>query len=312
MINNQYSVLKKVGEGHSQVFCCKDKYHPGENFAIKILSSNADCKEEALFNEEYYTLVKLNHPNIIKVAGKGTILLCDENETELHSIEPGCRFFLMEYFDGNIISETEWVRNEDNLRAILVQFASVLLYLHHSNYIYNDLKAENILLKNEGSRPVIKFIDFGLARNITGKENRSAAGTLHYLAPEILQGGKASVKSDFFSLGALLFKLIYNRFPFDGNSESEILTSIINSEPVYFPAECSESIVNILKKLLAKNPGERYVSSLEILNDLETDYKKQIFKQWFPAKVLISREENSLISNYLKDESRFDVLLNRR
>ena len=184
MINDRFHVKKKLGEGRSKVFLCSDTSFPGKDIAIKILPNQADEQEVQAFKEEFFTLRNLNHPNIIKVNEIGTIVKLNSDEQELTG---GSKFFTLEYCDGVNLLQFPGLKKEEILKEIITQLSSVLYYLHQSNYIYYDLKVENILASTINNKPVIKMIDMGLAGHIKLKNELSVRGTAEYLAPEILK-----------------------------------------------------------------------------------------------------------------------------
>ena len=141
MINERYLIKKKLGQGRSTVFLCSDSEFPDRDQAIKILSPDAPPEEISSFNNEFFVLRKLNHPNIIKSNELGTVVKMNGEED---GISLNSRFLTMEYFDGLGLIKYEKLNDEKVLLEIIKQLCSVLYYLHQSNYIYYDLKHENI------------------------------------------------------------------------------------------------------------------------------------------------------------------------
>src|SRR5690606_36735579 len=200
MINEKYIIKKELGEGRSKVFLCEDVDFPGRNIAIKILPDNAPVEEIESFRNEFFTLRRLNHPNIIKTNEYGTIV---RNNTPGSEIKTGSKFITLEYFEGAELSSSNF-KNENELRKIIAQLCSVLYYLHQSNFIYYDLKPENILVSNDEEDCIIKLIDLGLARYTFDEREFAARGTAEYIAPEILKNEPHDHRVDLYSLGMLL------------------------------------------------------------------------------------------------------------
>src|SRR5512139_243150 len=161
MINTRYEILKKLGEGRSKVFLCRDIEFRENEYAIKILPANVDKRERDAFLKEYFTLQKLEHSNIIEAYELGTVLHSDGEE----EIEIGSTFMTLEYFEGEILQSSKNIREEKILREITKQICAALYYLHQSKYIYYDLKPENILVSFRDGNPSIKLIDLGLAEH---------------------------------------------------------------------------------------------------------------------------------------------------
>ena len=305
MINTRYKIIKKLGEGRSLVYLCTDIEFPGREYAIKILPLGIDDKETKSFIKEYFILKKLEHPNIIRPFGLGTVVHVEKDD----EIEIGSSFITLEYFDGNELFNSREIHDEANLREIVKQICSVLYYLHQSKYIYYDLKPENILVSFIGDKPQIKLIDLGLAEYSPSTSNYEIKGTAHYIAPELLRKESHNHSVDFYSLGIILYRIIYNRFPFDTNNELDIYKAKIENDPNFPPVQnYSLELVNITKKLLEKDLTIRYSSSLAVIKDLGFALDLSITKEFLPAKVFSSRNYAvNVLSKYISDKSSSEV-----
>src|SRR3989339_772419 len=120
MINRRYSVTKKLGQGRSSVYLCEDGGQAGKNYALKILSANSSIEEQKVFKDEFQTIQKLDHPNIIQAYERGTVVEVSENEP----ISIGSKYLAMEYFDGSELLSFP-VSNENSLKEIIAQIFSV-------------------------------------------------------------------------------------------------------------------------------------------------------------------------------------------
>ena len=292
MINSRIEIIRKLGEGRSKVFLCSLIDLPRNNFAIKILSRDREQNEIKSFREEYQLLSELKHPNIISANEFGTVLSLDDTDIG-HGIVKNDLFFILEYFDGTEIDKCSELNNESLFLDIIWQIISVLYYLHQSNYIYYDLKAENILVKEVNGKPLIMFIDFGMAKFIPSIEEFYVRGTAEYIAPEILQKNPTDHRADLYSFGILLYKLIYGRFPFPIDSELEIYKAHVEQEYEFPGTNFPEKVINSIKKLLSKNPSERYFNTLHMIDDLSIE---------------IDLEEKSVWKEKLRFEGRSDEL----
>lgn len=140
----------------------------------------------------------------------------------------------------------------------MAQLLQALLYLHAKGIVHRDLKPENMLF--EKGTNSLKLIDFGIAVRHDGKEPlTSRIGTPYYIAPEVLlkQYGE---KCDLWSAGVIFYMMISYRPPFNGDSETEVMENILKLEPTFKgPAfkTVSKQCVELMKKLLNKNPDER-------------------------------------------------------
>ena len=135
MINYRFEILKQIGKGRSEVFLCKDVDFGAAVVAVKFLPSDVSEEELRSFKDEYFTLRKLDHPNIIKAFEIGEVVKVDVDD----QIKIESNFISLEYFESDELFKYDSLREEEKLREILKQICSVLYYLHQSNYIYYDL-----------------------------------------------------------------------------------------------------------------------------------------------------------------------------
>ena len=209
MINERYKILKLIGEGRSKVYLCEDVEFPGKEFALKCLPAGAEQEEIQNFRNEFFTLRKLDHPNIIKAYEIGTILKKDVDD----EVELGSKFITLEYFQASELKQSELFEDESTLKEIIRQLCAVLYYLHQANFIYYDLKPENILISGEQQNLKLKLIDLGFASFIPEHKSQQIKGSVQYIAPELLKKEPHDYRVGFYSLGMMLYLIIYNRFP---------------------------------------------------------------------------------------------------
>lgn len=305
MINQRYFIKRKLGEGRSKVFSVIDSEFPDKEIAIKVLPANVLREESDAFRQEYFTLRKLDHPNIIKAFDLGMVLSVDEDD---HDIETGSLFITLERFDSIDLLDYQQLKDEEKLVSIIKQICSVLYYLHQSNYIYYDLKPENILLSVVKDKPIIKIIDLGLTKYMLSEGDYSVRGTAEYIAPELLKKEPHDHAVDLYSLGILIYRIIYGRFPFDAKSELDIYKAHIDGHFDFPPVQYSQQLIDVVKKLLEKDPEERYGNSLQVLFDLGVDLNIQVVKDFLPARVLSSRKDIlNVVKSYVNDSKSNEV-----
>lgn len=299
MINNRYIIKKKLGEGRSKVFSAIDTEFPDKEIAIKILPVSAKPDEKDSFRDEFFRIKKFDHPNIIKTFEFGTVVTKDAEDLE---IEYNSDFITLEYFPSKeLLAYTELI-DERKLKEILTQLCAALYYLHQSNYIYYDLKPENILVSNYSNKPQIKLIDFGLAEYQLRELNIDAKGTAHYIAPELLKKEPHDHTVDLYSLGILLYRIVYGRFPFSTDNEVDIYKAHIEKEFVFPPSRYSKELITVIKKLLQKEASFRYHNALELLSDLGIEINLELTKDFIPAKFFTNRKDAvNIIRSYLAD-----------
>ncbi|HQI41970.1 MAG: hypothetical protein B6D44_16705 [Ignavibacteriales bacterium UTCHB2] len=305
MINGRYIIQKKIGEGRSKVFSIIDTEFPEREVAAKFLPYNSSFEEKQFFRDEYFTLQSLDHPNIIKPFELGSVLIKDEEDDE---IEIGSPFIILEYFNSVELLNYNKLNDEKQLYSIIKQICSVLFYLHQSNYIYYDLKAENILILEKENVPVIKLIDFGFAAKVFENENFAIRGTPNYLAPEIIKNESHDHRVDLYALGVLLYKIVYNKFPHESSDELEIYKAHLEDEVEFGDCIYSKRIIKVIEKLLKKSPLERYSNALEVLADLDIKIDFEIAKDFIPAKVFSGRKDViNIINTYINDNNSNEV-----
>lgn len=304
MINTRFNIKKKLGKGRSTVYLCEDIDFPGKSLAIKVLDNDVPVEEVKGLKDEYFILRKLNHPNIIKANEIGTIV---DYKGGYSGIHPGSKFITMEYFEGSNLLEYE-IRDESILIEIITQICSVLFYLHQSNYIYYDLKPQNILVNETDGMVNIKLIDLGLARLTYEKVPDNARGTAEYIAPELLIKEVHDHRVDLYSFGMLLYRLIYKQYPFNAANELDIYKAHLAGD-FNFPVNgYPEILISVVQKLLAKDPSERYYTSLQVLQDLEIPVDG-IKKDWVPAKAFTGRKDVlSIIDTFFNRHTDGEVL----
>lgn len=305
MINNRYIIKRKLGEGRSKVFSAIDTEFPDKEIAIKFLPVSAKPDEKDSFREEFFRLKKLEHPNIIKAFEYAKVVTKDAEDLE---IEYNSEFITLEYFPSRELLEYSELIEEKKLKEILKQLGAVLYYLHQSNYIYYDLKPENILVNNIGNKPRIKLIDFGLAEYQLEELNLEVKGTAHYIAPELLRKEQHDHTIDFYSLGIILYRIVYGRFPFNASSEVDIYRAHIEQEFIFPPSKYSRELISVIKKLVQKDPKARYHDALEILKDLGIKIDLEITKDFIPTKFFTNRKDAvNIIRTYIADKNNTDI-----
>jgi serine/threonine protein kinase/Tfp pilus assembly protein PilF len=306
MINQRYIVKKLLGKGRSKVFSVIDTEFPEKEIAMKILSPNIIHEEKYSFEKEYFTLRKLDHPNIIKAYDIGVVLTIDNEDQD--EIETGSSFITIEKFDSVEFNKYAEINNESTLINIIKQICSALFYLHQSNYIYYDLKPQNILVSGDSSNPQIKIIDLGLAHYILSDTEINIRGTAEYIAPEVLKRQSHDHSVDLYSLGIILYGSVYGKLPFEFQSELDIYKAHIEKEFDFAASDYSPKLIGVIKKLLTKDADQRYSTALQVLADLDVELNIELTKDFIPAKTLCGRKDTlTIVKTYLNDESSNEI-----
>lgn len=258
-----HRIIGEIGSGGmGRVFLAVDE-RLGRRVAIKTLKPQYtnDPALRARFMDEARAMAKLSHPNIVQIYDLG-------GPDEIPH-------FVMEYLEGRPLTEVA-VSLPLLQRVELVQKVVLAVeFLHQHNLLHRDLKPANILV---GADLDPKLLDFGLALQVGDLENRrtnfgAIIGTPDYLSPEQTRSDSIlDPRSDVFSLGTILYKVLTNSHPFHGESTQELISAIRQQDPV-LPRRLNTSLPralqNICLKALEKNAKDRYSSAREMANDIE-------------------------------------------
>ena len=263
-INDRYEIIKSIGEGGmANVYLAHDVILD-RDVAIKVLRGDlsGDDKFVRRFQREALAASSLSHPNIVEMYDVG-----EDN---------GTYYIVMEYINGKTLKQLIKKRGALSLAEcidIMLQLTDGVDHAHASYIIHRDLKPQNIMIEDSGA---IKITDFGIAmalNNTQLTQTNSVMGSVHYLPPEQASGKGATVKSDIYSMGIMLFELLTGNLPFKGDNAVEIafkqIKDDIPSVREINPA-IPQSVENIVLKATAKNPKNRYASAKEMHDDLLT------------------------------------------
>jgi serine/threonine protein kinase/tetratricopeptide (TPR) repeat protein len=305
LINFRFEIIKQIGKGRSEVYLCRDMDFNGKEVAVKFLSPDVNEDELKSFRDEYFTLGKLDHPNIINAFEIGEVVTIDQNDP----VQIGSMFISLEYFESSELFNYEFLQEEEKLKEILKQICSVLYYLHQSNYIFYDLKPENILVSSASKSPEIKLIDLGLAEFSPNQNEHVIKGTAQYIAPELLKKESYDHQVDLYSLGIMLYEIIYGHLPFDASDEISIYKAQVEQE-FTFPEskQFSMELIGIVKRLLEKDPQKRYQNTLPVIYDLGLEINASIYHDFVPAKVFSGRQDFiNILTAYINDRNSSEV-----
>lgn len=263
-INDRYQIIKTLGEGGmANVYLAHDTILD-RNVAVKVLRGDLANDEKFVrrFQREALSASSLSHPNIVEMYDVGE--------------DDGRYFIVMEYVEGVTLKNLIKRRGALTLSEvidIMLQLTSAIACAHDSYIIHRDIKPQNVLILDDGR---VKITDFGIAMALNSNEltqTNSVMGSVHYLPPEQANGTGATIKSDIYSLGILMYELLTGNLPFKGDSAVEIaikqmkepIPSIVEQNP-----NIPQSIENIILKACAKNPKNRYESARQMYEDLTT------------------------------------------
>jgi serine/threonine protein kinase/tetratricopeptide (TPR) repeat protein len=221
LVGKRYQLQAELGRGGmGAVYRATDRL-TGQTVALKqvtVLTESLDPDDSIDFRlllaREFKILASLRHPNIISVLDYG---FDDQKQP----------FITMELLHGaHDFLEAGYEQPLERQGELLVHLLQALAYLHRRGILHRDLKPANVLVNAEGQ---VKVLDFGLA--LEHEQSKELAGTLAYIAPELLRGEPASVAADLYSVGVMAYELLTGRHPFDTENAGQLISHILSSEP---------------------------------------------------------------------------------
>jgi serine/threonine protein kinase/tetratricopeptide (TPR) repeat protein len=257
LVGRRYQFLDKLGEGGMGiVFAARDRLTQQTVALKQIRISGADKRSYAdtdalrvVLTREFQMLASLRHPQIISVLDYGfdhdhnpyfTMDLLHTPQTFLHAARP---------------------HRLEQKAHLLVQVLQALVYLHRRGILHRDLKPGNILVTGDA----VKVLDFGLA--IPRTEEAEFAGTIEYMAPEILQGEAHSEASDLFAVGVIAYEMFTGRYPFGDTTHNryDVIRRLLNTEIDITPLRTLDM------RLLTENHSAEVPTEASITEIFDTD-----------------------------------------
>jgi serine/threonine protein kinase len=225
--------------------------------AVKVMHDRLrdDPVVAARFQREMAVEAQLDHPNCVQVL--------DAGETP-----DGHKFLVMPLLQGEELRKS--MNGPQPLHRsidIALQLLAGLAHAHSRGFVHRDVKPENVFMVREpDGREVAKLVDFGLVKELDGRSILTEAGkvfgTPWYMSPEQATGGRVDPRSDLYSLGAMLYELLTGDPPFDGDSFAIVLHKHVLADPPALPSSVPAAVADVVMRLLAKEPAQRYAGAL--------------------------------------------------
>lgn len=258
-----YRVIRLLGRGGMGVVyeAIHEKNH--ERVAVKIISEELsnESRFHSRFESEIQTLIRLKHPNIVRLIGIG----------QADSLP----FYSMEFVEGMNLHQKLKLERRIDWQTVLdwaIQIAGALKQAHDFGIIHRDLKPANLMITSENT---IKLVDFGISK-LFGRDGSTqtgaSVGTADFMPPEQAEGTTVSPRSDLYALGAICYTCLAGRAPFLGNNIPEILFNVRYGPftPIRkLVPEVPEEFCKLIDDLLSRDPSRRPATAYLTINRLQ-------------------------------------------
>ncbi len=275
-LKDRYELREPLGQGGMGVVYRAYDAVLKCDVALKTIREAPDRTALELFYRECEVLVTLNHPNIVPILDIG------ESEEEGFA-KP---YFVMPLLSGMPLDKlirTAGTRLTTGRRVeILSQVCRGLSAAHEHGLVHRDLKPANVFVMPDYSAVII---DFGIAHMVSAGMT-GQKGTLHYMAPELIEGKPPSPASDIFALGVMAFEVFTRRRPFDRPTEGEIVEAILRESPPGasdVDPTVNQSVSRVIHKAMAKQPWHRFATAREFGECLEKAHRGEAIEYFDSA-----------------------------
>lgn len=267
-----YQIDGKAGEGEFAVVYKARDVRLNRTVAVKVLKDKR-VQGSSVWGQllcEARIVSTLNHPNICTLYDIG-----DDEDVN---------YFVLEFVEGKTL-RTILKSGPLPIRTVFeygIQIAEAKAYIQSAGLLHQDLKTSNIMVTPEGR---IKVVDFGLAKYLNeerakhrdhshsyAEETGWPAGTLPYMAPELLRGEAATTQSGIWSLGVVLFEMLTGHLPFGGRSPFELGMDIMIGKAKAVPMNVPAGLRAIVQRCLSRDKEYRYYSAVEVLDHLRSEF----------------------------------------
>jgi serine/threonine-protein kinase len=249
-----YEVAHKLGSGQtSHVYLAR---HPEfGSVALKLPRVELQARPvlRRMFENEVQITVKLDHPNVV---------------TAYDGFPTGARAFLaLEYCAGGTLDQRLLEKGRlalDDAYDLVLDVTQGLAYTHERSVLHRDVKPANVFLTAEGSA---KLGDFGTGV-FQADDAQERVGTAFYMAPEIFEGGRSTVRADVYSLGVLAYEVVSGERPFVGDTYDSLMVAHLSGIPrdlMVLRPELPRSVVRVITRAMGRDAGKRFGSAREFL-----------------------------------------------
>jgi serine/threonine protein kinase len=283
----KYHIIELVGEGAMGVVYRARDSVLDRTVAIKVMNESIARQEDLRkrFLHEAQAAASLQHPNVVTIYDLGDM--------------GGHLFIAMEFVQGVDLEKLLELGEPLSLQSrldIIIDVLTGLSFAHKRGIVHRDIKPANIRVTEEGRA---KIMDFGVAHLASSSMTSTGSflGTPTYMAPEQITEGKTTPATDIFAVGGVLYQLLTQMKPFEGNTLQNLFFKIITEKPkrvTELMPGLPPSLDRIVEKAMAKEPAERYASALDMANELSA-VRAKLSGPSYPQSVSLSASVSSAI-----------------
>ncbi|MEO8607210.1 MAG: AAA family ATPase [Chloroflexota bacterium] len=266
MVGRRYLIQDQLGRGGMGVVYTALDSFTGKSVALKksvILAMDMETLPDTsesteyrlLLVNEFKILAGLRHPNIISVLDYGF----DDDKSP---------YFTMELLQGAKPLRDAGVGKPIEYQLdLVVQMLQALAYLHRHNILHRDLKPGNVLVVGDE----VRVLDFGIAllrKPTAADDEQEPAGTLMYMAPEVLRSQQPTPAADLYAVGMMAYELFVGRHPFQDSNFNNLYNDVLFNMPEIPADKMGSGLALVIERLLLKSPEDRYQSAGEVIQAL--------------------------------------------
>jgi serine/threonine-protein kinase len=292
-ISKRYKIISELDKGGmANIYLANDSYG-GNLVAIKVLKNQ---KNNAVDGRRFKSEVKLT----TRVDSKYVVKIID------YVLNDDIQYIVMEYIEGTVLKKKIEQRINFNSNETVNITKDILLGLqkvHEAGIVHRDIKSLNIMIANSGEA---KIIDFGISLSSDSEhltKTNNVIGSAHYLAPEIINGSKATNVSDIYALGILMFEMLTGRYPYN-SKDYLVVANKHKNKPLplitKYNNNVRQSVINVIKKATAKNISDRYKSAQEMYDDVSTALSDKRLHE--KPLILPSERKKTSLANYFTNQ----------